>query len=186
MSENKLNVSLLDLTMATINYNPEQHYQGSWRCGTGMCFAGWAAQLAGYRWATESPDAENSEYVIVPEGTDGAVLFDTKTNMVYESRMSVAESIATAARETGSYLESSWAQRDALRRLTDMAEVFAAMYSDPNRFVWARPVSDVAQKALGLNEEEANRLFSGGNSRWRLGKLVSQLKEAHVDQGLDQ
>lgn len=186
MSENKLNVPLLDLTLATINYNPERHRQGAWRCGTGMCFAGWAAQLAGYQWAAESPDAENSEYVIVPEGTDGAVLFDTKTNMVYESRMSVAEGIARTARETNSYLDSSWAQKDALRRLTDMAEVFAAMFSDPDRFVWARPVADVAQKALGLNEEEADRLFSGGNSRWRLGKLVSQLKEEHVDQGLDQ
>lgn len=35
--------------------------QGEWRCGTGMCLAGWIAQLAGGKWLTEAiaPDYED-------------------------------------------------------------------------------------------------------------------------------
>lgn len=34
-------------TLDAIRANPEHWDQSAWRCDTGMCFAGWAAQLAG-------------------------------------------------------------------------------------------------------------------------------------------
>lgn len=45
------NVKLLRTTLAHIEAEPEKWDQKDWRCGTGMCFAGWAATLAGGKWA---------------------------------------------------------------------------------------------------------------------------------------
>lgn len=51
-TENRnINVELLDRTLAYIEAHPEEWDQGNWRCGTGMCFAGWAVTLAGREWA---------------------------------------------------------------------------------------------------------------------------------------
>jgi len=51
-----VNVDLLDRTLAQIEAHPETWEQRSYRCESGMCFAGWAALLAGGRWA----EPENS------------------------------------------------------------------------------------------------------------------------------
>lgn len=50
-----LNIWLLRETLAAIEAHPEQHHQGDFRCRSGMCFAGWAAQLAGGVWLVEEP-----------------------------------------------------------------------------------------------------------------------------------
>lgn len=44
------NVPLLCKTLAHIEANPSEWAQESWRCGSGMCFAGWAAELGGGAW----------------------------------------------------------------------------------------------------------------------------------------
>jgi hypothetical protein len=58
------NIELLEQTLETIKANPKHWDQGVWRCSTGMCFAGWAAQLAGGQWVDDSSDS------LVPEVGD--------------------------------------------------------------------------------------------------------------------
>lgn len=53
------NVALLDETLAWIWAHPEEWKQEYWRCETGMCFAGWAAELAGAVWLTGTEDARS-------------------------------------------------------------------------------------------------------------------------------
>lgn len=57
-----INIELLDQTMAHIEAHPREWHQRHWRCGTGMCFAGHAATLAGGQWVT-GPDDFMSEYL---------------------------------------------------------------------------------------------------------------------------
>jgi len=56
MAETKPNVDLLKRTLAHIESHPEEWHQEHYRCGSGMCFAGWAATLAGGLWAVEDVD----------------------------------------------------------------------------------------------------------------------------------
>lgn len=51
-----VNVDLLRRTLAHIEAHPEEWEQTTWRCDTGMCFAGTAATLAGGTWATSNRD----------------------------------------------------------------------------------------------------------------------------------
>lgn len=53
------NVPLLKQTLARIEANPAEWTQDSWRCGAGMCFAGWATQIDGGIWYTDDPDSNN-------------------------------------------------------------------------------------------------------------------------------
>lgn len=75
-----LNVPLLDETMAVIEAEAEKDdgrwNQRTWRCATGMCFAGWAAQLSdGDVWvipADAHPDdlGSNGSWVYKPADVD--------------------------------------------------------------------------------------------------------------------
>lgn len=47
-------LDLLDAAIAHIEAHPETWLQGSYRCESGMCLAGWAAQLAGGQWVTSA------------------------------------------------------------------------------------------------------------------------------------
>lgn len=58
-----INVTLLKQTLAHIEANPSEWKQTRYRCGSGLCFAGWAVQLAGGRWFSD-PDATLSEALI--------------------------------------------------------------------------------------------------------------------------
>lgn len=54
--------------LASLNWaeqHPEQHNQLSWRCETGMCFAGITATLAGAQWYAESSDVTRAYLVHV-------------------------------------------------------------------------------------------------------------------------
>lgn len=62
-----INAPLLRQTLAHIEANPQTWHQGHWRCKTGMCFAGWTAQLAGGRWAG-SPDSLFGSYLVAEDG----------------------------------------------------------------------------------------------------------------------
>jgi hypothetical protein len=68
------NIELLEKTYAFIEAHPEHWQQTMWRCKTGMCFAGWAAELAGGKWltgpASDEGDGKNllaTEDYLVPE-----------------------------------------------------------------------------------------------------------------------
>lgn len=68
MAETKPNVELLKRTLAHIEAHPKTWEQDRYRCGTGMCFAGWAATLAGGRWViedlTDPPPSDEAEYMV--------------------------------------------------------------------------------------------------------------------------
>lgn len=61
------NVKLLRETLAHIEAEPRKWYQPDWRCGTGMCFAGWAVTLAGGQWK-HGPDEAGSDLLVVEPG----------------------------------------------------------------------------------------------------------------------
>jgi hypothetical protein len=51
-----INVAGLDEVLAHIETHPEKHDQGVYRCSTGMCVAGWRAELSGGQWAYAADD----------------------------------------------------------------------------------------------------------------------------------
>ena len=51
------NIALMRQTLAAVEAHPEEWKQEHWRCKTGMCFAGWAAHLAGAQWETDEQPA---------------------------------------------------------------------------------------------------------------------------------
>lgn len=60
-----VNIELLDRTLAQIEAHPEGWEQGTYRCESGMCFAGWAAVLAGGRWV--EPENMHSSVLVAEE-----------------------------------------------------------------------------------------------------------------------
>lgn len=64
------NVALLRQTLAHIEANPDEWNQRHWRCGTGMCFAGWAATLAGGQWYEDDQSVHRDE-LIAEDGDTG-------------------------------------------------------------------------------------------------------------------
>lgn len=64
-----INVVLLRQTLEQIETHPETWYQNAYRCNTGMCFAGWAAELAGGKWLS-SPGGAVSD-LLIAEPDDG-------------------------------------------------------------------------------------------------------------------
>jgi hypothetical protein len=67
--ETRPNKELLRKTLATIKANPEHWDQSTWRCETGMCFAGWSAHLAGGRWISPAENLQRS-HLLVSEPKD--------------------------------------------------------------------------------------------------------------------
>ena len=63
-----VNIELLRKTLEAIKANPEHWDQGVWRCSTGMCFAGWASQLAGAVYLVPMKLADSTRPVIVGSG----------------------------------------------------------------------------------------------------------------------
>lgn len=72
------NIDLLKRTLAHIEADPENWFQGEWRivnaehdpdrCGTSYCFAGWTLQLSGGKWAYPADDIDRNHIVLTPEG----------------------------------------------------------------------------------------------------------------------
>lgn len=61
-----INVDLLDRTLAHVEAHPDEWNQLTYRCESGLCFAGWAAVLAGGRWV----EPEKYSSVLVAEEGD--------------------------------------------------------------------------------------------------------------------
>jgi hypothetical protein len=49
------NVGLAHKALVWINNHPDEWNQSSWRCQTGMCFAGIVDQIAGGKWVIQEP-----------------------------------------------------------------------------------------------------------------------------------
>lgn len=65
-------LALLEETLQFIKDNPVEWNQASWRCGSGMCFAGHAVTLAGGSWAT-NPGSEYSGWLLAEPGEGGSM-----------------------------------------------------------------------------------------------------------------
>lgn len=63
------NALLLRRTLAHIEAHPGTWQQDTYRCETGMCFAGWACELAGGRWAFPA-DGARPQYLLAVQGDD--------------------------------------------------------------------------------------------------------------------
>lgn len=61
------NATLLREVLAQIETHPETWRQSDWRCGTGMCFAGWTAELAGGKWIADA-NSWRAGYLAVEPG----------------------------------------------------------------------------------------------------------------------
>lgn len=59
------NFDLLYTVLHHIKAHPETHDQRTWRCRTGMCFAGWAVPLSGARFVSDDYTSPYSEIVEV-------------------------------------------------------------------------------------------------------------------------
>lgn len=64
------NVVHLRLTLAQIEAHPETWEQGEFRCETGLCVAGWGAQLAGGRWLFKDPTSFHAYMLVAGDGDD--------------------------------------------------------------------------------------------------------------------
>jgi hypothetical protein len=62
------NEPLARAALAAVRARPDQWDQETWRCGTGMCFAGFVAVEAGARWVTADLDDPDAGLVVGPDG----------------------------------------------------------------------------------------------------------------------
>jgi len=132
-----------------ITRHPETHYQPSYRCGAGMCVAGWAAQLAGGRWLC---DDLNSEWRTMLRAEPGDV----------PGRISDLSLLTDASIERESFILDSF-HRGPGECVTFNAPVI--------------PVVDAYERArrlLELDDEAAERLFDGSNGVGRIRELLTQ------------
>jgi len=68
-------LALLDEAIGQIESGKDWN-QGQWRCQTGMCVAGWVAQLAGGKWATRADDWYSYALIAEPEDQEGVITLE--------------------------------------------------------------------------------------------------------------
>jgi hypothetical protein len=80
-----INVQLLRDTLAHIEAHPETWDQATYRCGSSMCFAGWAAELDGCVWATSGLEySDDNEFVKARESDPESETFANGTIHVHD------------------------------------------------------------------------------------------------------
>jgi hypothetical protein len=83
-------IDLLRRTLRQIETHPETWNQGTWRCQSGMCFAGWTATLAGREWAYPDSSPDSSMLLAEEEDPQAFVMrWDDEPEVIY---------VATAAK----------------------------------------------------------------------------------------
>lgn len=171
MTENKFTKAdaLLDLTLATIKYNPETWNQGNWRCNTGMCFAGHAVVLAGYKWA-KGANHHNSEYVLDPE--HGEHWMDMETGDLindplksFKGSFEITQGLLAEGRELSPY---------RLQNLANTARALAGFKDNVERYKRVSPAWAVAAREL-IVPDTAN-LFGASNDIGTLERMVGEIK----------
>jgi hypothetical protein len=65
---------LLDAAIAHIEAHPETWEQGSYRCESGMCLAGWIGELAGGTWAAPATSGL-AEYMLAGPGDENDLVY---------------------------------------------------------------------------------------------------------------
>jgi hypothetical protein len=108
-SNPKPNVELLKRTLAHIEAHPGEWDQKYYRCGTGTCFAGHAALLAGGQWAFES---DHDEHMVADDADDPMYVFDGEIHVSNR-----AERVLGLASPQADELFESYNSLDDLRRI---------------------------------------------------------------------
>lgn len=164
LGETKPETAYIDIEagQAYDSEDPEHGWnQRAYRCGTGMCFAGWTPILAedGTSYLTEGATACHSDKVVLPSGwdTDVAGFFD---------RFDLAKSL-------NRYI-ALLDQRQA-RGATETLAKELGPDPDPDRVVVH--VADYAQWKLGLTSEQADTLFAGSNTLDDIKEIWSAIKD---------
>lgn len=144
------NVKLMIETYNHIKEHPESHVQESYRCGSGMCFAGWAAVLGGLEFYNPDPDGPLQGYVSpTPELLASGVQLDTWADM---------ESVTMADRHNFRYTF----EEDEECRSSKFA--FPVIH-----------VSFAAKKLLGIEGYWATELFNGHNNLDDIRNVILRL-----------
>lgn len=169
MSE--INLDLLKKTYVHISKNPEEWNQGTWRCGTGMCFAGWAVTLAGRLWVTSDVNSPAAYYIVDP---NGEYVFNKETDRVERDPVARAERVIREWVNTGEPLDTYW--RNILaEHMESVKRYLEKVGRNPDNFVRCSLVREVARDELGLTENQADNLFHADNTlrgiRDKLGSL---------------
>jgi hypothetical protein len=107
-------LDLLDAAIAQIEAHPETWKQGEWRCATGMCVAGWIAQLGGGKWIAPAESALADGLVPEPDD-DQADLYMTGTGIRY----------VTAAYRAARLIGVSTDMDEALDNPSDYRDLFS-------------------------------------------------------------
>jgi hypothetical protein len=76
------NVALLKQTLAHIEAHPDEWQQTTYRCGTGMCFAGHAATLAGGAWMSSNP---LDDYMVAEDADDPIQVLDKEIHVKHRA-----------------------------------------------------------------------------------------------------
>lgn len=82
------NVPLLRETLARIEANPAEWDQTSYRCDSGMCFAGWACDLSGGTWPFPPTSYSYAHYLDAVDGdpVDEVKVIDGRRVVVAQDR----------------------------------------------------------------------------------------------------
>ena len=70
-------IPVAEVVLGYLEAHPDQHLQETWRCSTGMCYAGWYGQLSGAQWVIDYNNPKHkelgqladalAEYIYVPD-----------------------------------------------------------------------------------------------------------------------
>jgi hypothetical protein len=151
------NMDLIARTLGQIIVNPEEWTQATWRCGSGMCFAGHAAALSGHQFAAPA----NSLYAEYVFDDEGEALWDEVEKIVVEDAMKTVKSLIQGVNRT--IEEGNNPGRWALAELASATEAARTQLLFPDRFKRVSAVDKVAARELGISRGTANYLFAGDN-----------------------
>lgn len=152
---NDFNADLAHTVMDQIRRTPERHTQGSYRCETGYCFAGWIAALEDLEWASKSPVSSVAPYVLLRR-EDVADMVEADEEQFDDQFLAGGRDFTTSKNRS---------LRDAL------ADGWVAVY-----------VADYAREKLGLTHYQAATLFAPYNSRSQIEKLLKAFEQGDKDE----
>lgn len=94
------NANLLNLTLDHILAHPETWEQKLFRCETGMCFAGWACELDGGKWAFPV-EGNHETFLVARDDDDDDVIFELDGQEVVDVEIRARRILGLTDRQGG-------------------------------------------------------------------------------------
>lgn len=168
-SDLKPNLDVFVATLAHIEEFPEEHNQGPWRCNSGMCFGGWATQVAGFWWKTKTARSANVvmplNAVPLPEPGGYDIVDRVGTNGLASVYVSNAAQIALGITDTQATTEDGDWLFDATNTLPKLYKISAEILGISPRTL-KRKVKKYRQEHRFRNYVKKPHLLSRA-IRWR-------------------